>query len=123
MMKKGLLSIAAMLLCSTTLFAGSTQLAKLATKHITLSQKIVQEYRQKNSASVMTLIHELESGQKQIASKVHNGEIQNLLKYLNLCVSDMKAVVKKPYSSRNSNIVSNLSASLKEGNYYIAKML
>jgi len=122
-MKKGLFFMTAMLLCSTTLFAGSAQLAKLATKHVTLSQKIVQEYRQKNSASVMTLIRELESGQKQIASKVRNGEIRNLLKYLNLCVSDMKAIVKKPYSSQNSNIVSNLSASLKEGNYYIANML
>jgi len=119
-MKKGLFSI---ILCSTTLFGGGAQLAKLATKHVTITQKIVQEYRHKNSATVMTLIHELESGQKQIASNVDNREIKNLLKYLNLCVSDMKKVVKKPYSNRNINIVSNLSASLKEGNYYIAKAL
>jgi hypothetical protein len=124
-MKKRLLitSVVWMALGTSSLFAGSNQLAQLASKHAKLSQKIVQEYKHKNSASAIALLKELESGQKKLGSKVHNREIANLLKYLNLCILDMKRVVKQPYSRKNIHIVTDLSASLMEGNRYIAKAL
>jgi hypothetical protein len=124
-MEKRLLSVSLIwvVMGVSSLFAGSDQLAQLANRHAKLSQKIVQEYKHKNSASAIALIKELESGQKKLGNKVHNKEIANLLKYLNLCVVDMKKVVKQPYSRKNIHLVSDLSASLMEGNRYIAKAL
>ena len=124
-MKKRLLfvSVVMMGLGANVLFANNTQLAQLATKHVKLSQKMMKEYKHKNSTSAMALVRELESGQKKLGSKVRNRELSNLLKYLNLCVLDAKRVLKKPYSSQNVHKLSDLSASLMEGNRYIASAL
>jgi hypothetical protein len=122
-MKKSFFFVSIIILGANILFASNAQLAQLASKHVKLSQKIVQEYKHKNSASAMALIKELESGQKTLKSKVRNREISNLLKYLNLCVSDMKRVIREPYSSKNRGIVRDLSDSLREGNRYIARAL
>lgn len=124
-MKKRLLKtvVCWMVAGSAVVSAGNTQLAQLADRHAKLSQKIVQEYRHQNSASAVALTKELESGQKKLGAKVRSREISNLLKYLNLCVVNMKKVVTQPYSRKNIHIVSDLSASLTEGNLYIAKAL
>ncbi|GEM_PF-4681681 len=108
---------------ASSLFGSNAQLAQLASKHVKLSQKIMQEYKHKNSATAMALIKELEVGQKKLKSGVRSRELDNLLKYLNLCVVDAKRVLKKPYSSSNSKKLSDLSASLMEGNRYIARAL
>jgi hypothetical protein len=118
-----IVSMIVMGLGSSVVFGSDAQLAKLATKHVELTQKIVTEYKHKNCTSAIALTKELESGQKKLGSKVHNREISNLLKYLNLCVADMKKVLQKPYSNQNSHKLTDLSASLMEGNRYIAKTL
>jgi len=124
-MKKRLLFVSVLMmgLGTNVLFASNTQLAQLATKHVKLSQKMMKEYKHKNNTSAMALIKELESGQKKLGSKVRSRELTNLLKYLNLCVLDAKRVLKKPYSSQNVHKLSDLSASLMEGNRYIASAL
>ena len=124
-MKKRFLStwIVMIGLGTSALFGNNTQLAQLANKHVKLSQKIMNEYKHKNNSSAMALVKELESGQKKLGSKVRNRELSNLIKYLNLCVLDAKKVLKKPYSRQNVHKLSDLSASLMEGNRYIAKAL
>ena len=108
---------------TSVVFGSDAQLVELAMKDVTLTQKIISEYKHRNSATAIVLAKELESGQKKLGSKIHNREIRNLLQYLNLCVSDMKKVLQKPYSRENSLKLSDLSASLMEGNQYIAKRL
>jgi hypothetical protein len=103
--------------------ASDAQLSQLAIKHIKLTKKIINAYKHKNSSFAMALTKELESGQKKLGSQVESRELTNLIKYLNLCVLDIKKVLKKPYSSQNVHRLSDLSGSLIEGNRYIARAL
>jgi hypothetical protein len=100
----------------------TSHLVKLASKQERLSRSIMKAYKTK-SPSTLTLLKDLESGQLKLKSNIHTPEIKNLLIYLNLCLRDLKQAVKKPYSTHNARLVADLSASLTEGNHYIAKTL
>lgn len=114
----------AVILSTTGALAGNAkQLNMLAGNQQALSMKIVKTYS-KNSKSVnmTTTIKALETGQvklKKIA--VHNSEINNLFVFLSICLDEMKALVKKPYSAENAQLVADLGASISEGSRYIAK--
>ena len=125
MTKKILLSIllTAVLTCTSSEAKVNThQLAQLASKQAKLSKNITHNYLHKH-ISVQALFKELELGQAQLKSTIKTPEISNLLKYLNLCVLNLKKVVNKPYNADNALLVSDLGASLSEGNHYIAQSL
>jgi len=102
----------------------TAELAKLASTQEKLSKNIVSAYKKRDrGASVLVLINQLESQQMKLKSKVKNPEINYLLNFLHVCVKDLKAVVKKPYTSQNAQVVADLSMSLQEGSHYIRKSL
>ncbi len=100
----------------------NTHLIELASKQEKLSKNIMQSYA-KDHASTLKLIQEFESRQNKLKSTIRIPEIVNLLKYLNFCVNNLKKVVKQPYNKDNARLVADLSASLSEGNHYIAQTL
>jgi len=114
----------AIALSSTAVYAQSNnQLVTIASKQETLSCTISKAYKRQDSSSLLSAIKTLESGQKQLKSQISNPEISNLLVYLNLCLKDLKTIVKKPYSSKNAQRVTELSASISEGSRYIVASL
>ena len=99
-------------------------LVKLASKQEVLSQNIIKAYKkQDNGSSALVVIKALELGQTKLKSDIHNPEIDNLLVFLNICLDDLRVVVKKPYSSHNAQLVADLSDSISEGSQYISQSL
>jgi len=104
--------------------SNTDQLLQLAAKHETLSQNIIEAYKkQDRGSSALALIDTLESGQKRLKANIKDPEIDYLLVYLNSCLNDLKKVVKQPYSKTNAQLIATLSASIWEGNHYIAQTL
>jgi len=101
-----------------------TDLVKLASKQERLAQNINKAYKKQDKGlSALSVINTLESGYTKLKSDIHNAEINNLLLYLNICLSDLKKVVKQPYSTQNARKVSELCDSFSEGSHYIAASL
>jgi hypothetical protein len=127
MTRKMLISIGfAIVLLSVDISAkGNTeQMVKLAEKQENLSYTLVTAYKKKdNGNAALDVIKTLESSHSKLKSSNQNDEIDNLLAYLDICLKDLKVVVKKPYSILNSQRVSDLTASLLEGSIYIQKTL
>jgi len=102
----------------------SEQLVQLAAKQGKLSYTLVTAYKKKdNGNAALDVIKTLESGHIKLKSSNQNDEIDNLLAYLDICLKDLKEVVKQPYSRVNSQRVSDLTASLLEGSLYIQQTL
>ncbi len=102
----------------------SAQLVQLAAKQGKLSCTLVTAYKKKdNGNAALDVIKTLESGHSKLKSSNQNDEIDNLLAYLDICLKDLKEVVKQPYSRVNSQRVSDLTASLLEGSLYIQQTL
>jgi hypothetical protein len=102
----------------------SSALLKLVSKQEALSQNIIQAYKKKDrGSSALAMIDALESGHQTLKSSIDDPEIDYLLVYLKTCLNDLKSVVKQPYSPQNAKLVNDLSASLNEGNRYIARAL
>ena len=127
MLRKIIISILLTMSLSTTgvMAKNSTDhLVKLASKQEVLSQNIIKAYKkQDNGSSVLVVIKALELGQTKLKSDIHNAEIDNLLVFLNICLDDLRVVVKKPYSSHNAQLVADLSDSIFEGSQYIRQSL
>jgi hypothetical protein len=97
---------------------------QLAEKQGKLSYALMAAYKKKdNGNAALDVIKTLESSHSKLKSNNQNDEIDNLLAYLDICLKDLKMVVKKPYSRLNSQRVSDLTASFLEGNLYIQKTL
>jgi len=107
---------------TTSAMANNTQLIELASKQESISKTITKNYKQ-NPSSTLKLLNQLESGHNTLKSTVHTAELSNLLTYLHICVKDLKQIMKQPYNSQNARLVADLSASLTEGNHYIAQAL
>ena len=127
MMRKIILStILAVGFAATTTMAGENTgyLLQLASKQEMLSQNIMTAYKKGDrGTSALEVVDALKSGHLKLKSAIHNPEIDNLLVYLNYRLDDLKAVVKKPYSPKNAQLVAEISASLSEGSHYIARTL
>ena len=114
----------ALTLSTTGAFASNAkQLSTLAGNQQLLSKKIFEAYNKRDkSANIMRTIKALEVGQSKLKkSAIRNSEIDNLFVFLNICLNEMKVLVKKPFSSENAQLVADLGASISEGSRYIAK--
>jgi len=107
-----------------TLKSDTTQLINLAGKQQQLSQKIVEAYGKRDkSINIATTIKALEAGQEKLKYDIRNPEINNLFVFLDICLDEMKMLVKKPYSAENEQLITELGASITEGSHYVAKSL
>lgn len=114
----------ALTLSTTGAFASNAkQLSTLAGNQQLLSKKIFEAYNKRDkSTNIMRTIKALEAGQSKLKkSAIRNSEIDNLFVFLNICLNEMKVLVKKPFSSANAQMVADLGASISEGSRYIAK--
>ena len=114
----------ALALSTTNAMAGNTkQLNTLAKNQQVLSTKIVQAYgKADKSVNIASTIMALEAGQIKLKKiSLRNSEIDNLFVFLTICLDEMKALVKKPYTAENAQLVADLGASIAEGSRYIAK--
>jgi hypothetical protein len=114
----------AVTLSTTSALAKNTeQLTALAGKQQVLSAQITEAYRKHDkSVNMMTTIKALEAGQNKLKKyAIHNSEIDNLFVFLTICLTEMKVLVKKPFSAENAQLVADLGASISEGSHYIAK--
>jgi len=124
MLKKSIITL--MLIstfASSSLFAKNAQLISLAAQQVKLTKKISHAYQSKaSSASILSSIKTLEMGQIKLKKQAkHTSEIKNLLVYLNICVKELKALVRKPYSRENAQKVVDYGVSISEGSRYISK--
>ncbi len=107
-----------------TLKSDTVQLINLAGKQQHLSQKIVKAYSKRDkSITVVATIKALEAGQEKLKYDIRNPEIDNLFVFLDICLDEMKLLVKKPYSSANEQLIVELGASISEGSRYVAESL
>lgn len=102
----------------------TSQLINLAGKQQQLSQKIVDAYSKRNkSINIAIIIKTLEAGKEKLKCDIRNPEIDNLFVFLDICLDEMKLLVKKPYSAENKQLITELGASIAEGSHYVAKSL
>ncbi len=107
-----------------TLKSDTAQLISLAGKQQQLSQKIVDAYGKRDKGiNIAITIKALEAGQEKLKYDIRNPEIDNLFVFLDICLDEMKMLVKKPYSAENKQLIAELGASISEGSYYVAKSL
>ncbi|MEA3456877.1 MAG: hypothetical protein U9R26_10230 [Campylobacterota bacterium] len=107
-----------------TLKSSSAQLISLAGKQQQLSQKITEAYSKRDkNINIATTIKALEAGQEKLKYDISDPEIDNLFVFLDICLDEMKILVKKPYSSTNEQLISELGASISEGSRYVAESL
>ena len=107
-----------------TLKSDTAQLINLARKQQQLSQKIVTAYSKRDKGiNIATTIKALEAGQEKLKYDIRNPEIDNLFVFLDICLDEMKTLVKKPYSSVNEQLIVELGASISEGSHYVAESL
>ena len=114
----------AVTLSTTSALAKNTEeLTALAGKQQVLSTQITEAYRKHDkSVNMMTTIKALEAGQNKLKKyAIHNSEIDNLFVFLTICLTEMKVLVKKPFSAENAQLVADLGASISEGSHYISK--
>ena len=114
----------AVTLSTTSALAKNTeQLTALAGKQQVLSTQITEAYRKHDkSVNMMTTIKALEAGQNKLKKyAIHNSEIDNLFVFLTICLTEMKVLIKKPFSAENAQLVADLGASISEGSHYISK--
>ncbi len=105
-------------LATVTAEASSTHvtLINLAKKQEIMSKHIEADYKKQG---LMSTIKNLEIGQNQLKKDIHNPEVKNLIRFLDMCVNDLKVLAKKPYSKQNAQRVSELGESLREGHHYV----
>ena len=126
MLRKVLLSISFITIVSTTGAVAknnANSLITLASKQEKLSDMLVSSYNKKNQTVSIANIKSMEAGQTTLKSSIKDPEITNLLVYLDMCVTDLKTLVKKPYSSSNAKAIAELCTSVSEGNQYVARSL
>ena len=126
MLRKILLSISFITILSTTGAVAknnANRLITLTSKQEKLSDMLVSSYNKKNQTVSFANIKSIEAGQTTLKSSIKDPEITNLLVYLDMCVTDLKTLVKKPYSSSNAKAIAELCTSVSEGNQYVARSL
>ncbi len=118
------LSATTVIASGLTLKSSTVQLISLAGKQQHLSQKIIEAYSKRDkSTNIATSIKALEAGQEKLKCDIGDPEIDNLFVFLDICLDEMKVLVKKPYSSTNEQLISELGASISEGSRYVAESL
>jgi hypothetical protein len=99
----------------STLYADTT--ASLAKQQELLSQKLIAGYT--GHRDISGTIDTLEEKQNKLNSGVKDPEIKNLLKFMNICIKNIKHISNKPYSHSNRQRIADLSISIGEGSRYI----
>jgi len=69
------------------------------------------------------VIKHLRHTQSMLKRSIHDPELNNLLKYLDVCLKDLSRSVAKPATEANAHHVDDLLKAITEGNLYIIDTL
>jgi len=107
------------------------QLINVAGKQRMLSQRIAKDYlyigkkvaTDKATRQLKASLEEFRSNQAKLAEMINDPEIKNLLEFVNMSLSELEEIVKKPFSLDNAQLVLDLSESMLEGSQYVVDSL
>ena len=107
------------------------QLINVAGKQRMLSQRIAKDYlyigkkvaTDKATSQLKASLEEFRSNQAKLAEMINDPEIKNLLEFVNMSLSELEEIVKKPSSLDNAQLVLDLSESMLEGSQYVVDSL
>jgi len=107
------------------------QLINVAGKQRMLSQRIAKDYlyigkkvaTDKATRQLKASLEEFRSNQAKLAEMINDPEIKNLLEFVNMSLSELEEIVKKPSSLDNAQLVLDLSESMLEGSQYVVDSL
>jgi hypothetical protein len=107
------------------------QLINIAGKQRMLSQRIAKDYlyigkkvaTDKATKQLKVSLSEFQSNQAKLAEMINDPEIKNLLEFVNMSLSELQEIVKKPFSLDNAQLVLDLSESMLEGSQYVVDSL
>ncbi len=91
--------------------------ANLAKQQVLLSKKLVSNYVQNKDIS--KTITKLENKQNKLSRQIQDPELNNLLKFMNICLNNIKTLSVKPHNHSNRQRIADLSSSIGEGSRYI----
>ncbi len=145
---KSLLKKTALIIGATLLFAppavlsAPTQVKTMAKKDIVhminiagqqrmLSQRIAKDYLyignkvavRKATKQLALSIKFFKENQKIIDKSINDPEIKNLLSFVDMSMSELFSIVKKPYSFNDAQLVLDLSETMLEGSQYVVDYL
>jgi len=107
------------------------KLVNIAGKQRMLSQRIAKDYlymgkhiaTDKARKQLDASLKEFRQNQKKLAEMINDPEIKNLLEFVNMSLSELEGIVKKPFSLDNAQLVLDLSESMLEGSQYVVDSL
>ena len=107
------------------------QLINIAGKQRMLSQRIAKDYlymgkhvaTDKAGKQLKSSLKEFRDNQAKLAEMINDPEIKNLLEFVNMSLSELEEIVKKPFSLDNAQLVLDLSESMLEGSQYVVDSL
>jgi len=107
------------------------QLINIAGKQRMLSQRIAKDYlyigkkvaTDKATKQLKVSLEEFRANQNKLAEMINDPEIKNLLEFVNMSLSELQEIVKKPFSLDNAQLVLDLSESMLEGSQYVVDSL
>jgi hypothetical protein len=107
------------------------QLINVAGKQRMLSQRIAKDYlyigkkvaTDKATRQLNASLEEFRANQAKLAEMINDPEIKNLLEFVNMSLSELEEIVKKPFSLDNAQLVLDLSESMLEGSQYVVDSL
>lgn len=107
------------------------KLINIAGKQRMLSQRIAKDYLyigkhvavDKAKKQLAASLKEFKANQAKLAEMINDPEIKNLLEFVNMSLSELEGIVKKPFSLDNAQLVLDLSESMLEGSQYVVDSL
>lgn len=107
------------------------RLIDIAGKQRMLSQRIAKDYLyigkkvavDKARKELKASIKEFKANQSKLEEMINDPEIRNLLAFVNMSLSELEGIVKKPFSLDNAQLVLDLSESMLEGSQYVVDSL
>ncbi|SFV56181.1 Nitric oxide-responding transcriptional regulator Dnr (Crp/Fnr family) [hydrothermal vent metagenome] len=118
-------------LCISSFLYSGNNIIDMAGKQRMLSQKMAKDYfyigkkinRSKASKELKTSLIKFKETQKKMNSDIKDGEIKNLISFVDMSLNEFESISKEKYSLDNGIILLDLSESLLEGSDYIVKAL
>jgi len=103
-----------------TVCAEETALQRLVQEEQHLSAQIKEAYLGGRDTS--EYFRRLLAVQKEIRTRTKNSEVNDMVRFLDYCMEDLKTALKAPKNKPNEEIVSDLDGSIQEGCCYIGRL-
>jgi hypothetical protein len=104
-----------------------SHLISIADRQAQLSMQIAKGYLQSErngtDHKLALSIKALKAGQAKLKNSISDPELQNLLKYLDICMNKLEKKIAVKFTPGNAESVDELSKTIEEGNRYVKNSL